>query len=129
MYPPVSVFAFREVPPGGDIINGFFVPAKTKLGYNFSGLARDPELWGDDAAIFRPERWLTKSLVETRSMEANIELVFGYGKWSCLGRKIAYKEMNKVLVQVCSWCTSRACGSSKILKRAPAQTSCFETLT
>ena len=71
------------------------------LGYIVFVLAWDPKLWDADAANFRQGRWLTKWPDETRKMEANIELVFSYVKWSCLGRNIASMEMNKVFVQVC----------------------------
>jgi cytochrome P450 len=98
--PPATGLAFREVPEGGDTICGYPVPAKTKIGYNFFGLVEDPKLWGKDAMVYRPERWLNRPPEEIRRMEANVDLVFGYGKWSCLGKSIAQVTLNKTIVQV-----------------------------
>jgi hypothetical protein len=33
-------------------------------------------------------------------MEATLELVFGHGRWQCLGRNVALIELNKVYVEV-----------------------------
>jgi cytochrome P450 len=63
-------------------------------------MMEDPKLWGEDAKVFRPERWLTGTPEEIRNMEANVDLVFGHGKWSCLGKKIAQSALNKTIVQV-----------------------------
>jgi cytochrome P450 len=104
MFPPAPILGFRQVPKGGDTVSGYFVPENTKIGYNMFGLTRDPKLWGEDAKIFRPERWLNKTLEETVELEANVGLVFGYGKWQCLGRNLAQMQLNKILVQVCDSC-------------------------
>ncbi|TVY62781.1 Cytochrome P450 monooxygenase mpaDE [Lachnellula suecica] len=90
---------FRWVPKGGDTINEHFIPEDSKLGLNMFGFARDTKLWGEDARIFRPERWLTQTPEVTRRMETDIELVFGYGKWQCLGMKAAQMQLNKIFVQ------------------------------
>ena len=34
-------------------------------------------------------------------MEKIVELVFGYGRWSCMGKNVAYLEMDKVYFEVC----------------------------
>lgn len=100
MFPPVSPLGFRQVPKGGDTLSGYFVPENTKIGYNMFGLTRDPKLWGEDAKIFRPERWLNRTPDDTRKMEANVDLVFGYGKWHCLGKNVALMQLNKIFVQL-----------------------------
>jgi cytochrome P450 len=98
--PPAAGQAYRIAPEGGDILCGYHVPAGTKVGYNLSGMVEDPKLWGYDAKVYRPERWLSRDPEEIRKMEANTDLVFGYGKWSCLGRPIAQTTLNKTIVQV-----------------------------
>ncbi len=33
-------------------------------------------------------------------MESTQDLVFSYGKWSCLGKSVALVELNKIFVEV-----------------------------
>lgn len=101
IFPPVTGLMFKDVPARGDTVADYFVPENTKIGYCAFGLFLDPKLWGEDARMFRPERWLRGSVEEIRRMEANLELVFGYGRWQCLGKSVAQLELNKVFVEVC----------------------------
>ncbi len=100
IHPPVTGLMLKDVPAGGDTINGYYVPSGTKIGYCAFGLFWDTKLWGDDARVFRPERWMEGSPEEIRRKEANMDLVFGYGRWQCLGKSIAQVELNKVFIQV-----------------------------
>jgi hypothetical protein len=59
-----------------------------------------PEIWGDDAAVFRPERWLEMRDEERREREAVVELAFGSGRYRCLGRRLAGVELAKVVGEV-----------------------------
>lgn len=58
MFPALIGLASKQVPSGGDIINGYFVPGGTQIGNNHFGVRRLDSLWGVDADIFRPERRL-----------------------------------------------------------------------
>lgn len=64
------------------------------------GLFRSKDRWGEDADVFRPERWLEVDERRRREMESDLELVFSAGKYQCLGRNIAFIELNKVFVEV-----------------------------
>jgi hypothetical protein len=33
-------------------------------------------------------------------MEQCLDLIFGYGRWGCLGKNVAWIELNKVFVEV-----------------------------
>ena len=46
------------------------------------------KLWGVDSKTFNPDRWFTRDAIQLKQMEANIELIFSYGKWQCLGKNI-----------------------------------------
>jgi cytochrome P450 len=100
IFPPVTGLFLKEVPPGGDTLNGIFVPEKTTIGSSSFGVMRNPKVWGKDAALFRPERWLEGSKEEIQQMDYNVELVFGYGKYQCLGKNVARMELNKIFVEV-----------------------------
>ncbi|KAH8892633.1 cytochrome P450 [Thozetella sp. PMI_491] len=100
MYPPVTGLGFKQVPKGGDTINGYFVPEGTQVGQNFHGLCRSQEIWGPDADLFRPERWTEANEEEWRRMNGVVDLNFGSGKYSCLGKPIAMMELNKIFVEL-----------------------------
>ena len=99
-WPPGTGLMAKLVPPEGDTLNGVFLPGGTKIGVNMWALLRDPEVFGEDATVFRPERWLEASSEEYAKMEKVHELVWGYGRYVCLGRSVALLELNKVLVEV-----------------------------
>lgn len=69
---------------------------------------RSKETFGTDADVFRPERWLEAAADEERFKEMSdvIELAFGYGRFQCLGKTIAYMELNKIFVEVRRLCLS-----------------------
>jgi cytochrome P450 len=102
IFPPIVGLLSKEVPPGGDVINNKFIPGGTKIGFGAYGIFRDKSFWGQDADQFRPERWLEASPEKLREMESTLELVFGYGRFQCLGRNLAMIELNKIFVEVSS---------------------------
>jgi hypothetical protein len=50
-------------------------------------LHRRPEAYGDDAAVFRPERWIEADAEQRKMMEHN-NLAFGSGPRVCIGKTI-----------------------------------------
>jgi cytochrome P450 len=102
MCPPASGLLSKDVPAGGDYINGIFVPEGTSIGWSSWGIFRNKQFWGEDANLFRPERWLECSPERLREQEWRLDLVFHSGKWHCLGRGVALLELNKVFVEVSS---------------------------
>lgn len=109
--PPAIGADFREVPLGGDVLCGKFVPAGTWVGLNWVAMLMNKECFGHDATLFRPERWLSDAKTgqmtdarddekRIRRMEQDLELAFSYGKSQCLGKNIALMELNKVVAEV-----------------------------
>lgn len=98
--PPFTGLLQKEVPKGGARFYGQFVPEGTKIGHSIWALTRRKDVFGPDADIFRPERWLESSEEQYRNMHQAMEMVFGYGRWQCVGKNIAYLELNKILFQV-----------------------------
>ncbi|KAI1249699.1 hypothetical protein MGN70_009313 [Eutypa lata] len=90
----------KEVPPEGDTIHGKFIPGGTSIGMNPSGLLRSKELFGADADMFRPERFLEIDKEARTKMQRDVELTFGYGRWMCAGKPIAFLELNKVYFEL-----------------------------
>ncbi|CAD6443680.1 2ed3b556-f4ed-4d3f-90aa-35acc8b265d0 [Sclerotinia trifoliorum] len=100
-FPVIAGLLPKTVPEGGDIINGFEVPGGTDISLCLIAITHSKATFGPDADIFRPERWLeVDDDGNLREMNITAELVFGSGKWSCLGKKIAMMEMSKALVEL-----------------------------
>lgn len=100
MWPPVAGLAFKTVPPAGEYIHGYWVPGGTEIGQAFHAVGRSKELWGDDADVFRPERWLEASEADARAMAVAVDTHFGGGRFSCLGKPIAMVEIHKAVFEL-----------------------------
>jgi hypothetical protein len=97
MWPPASGLLSKKTPPEGDTINGVFVPGGIDIGQCAWGVQRSKRVYGEDSMMFRPERCGGTRL---EKMEKSLGLVWGYGKYSCLGKNIAWLELNKVFFEV-----------------------------
>lgn len=96
LFPPLSHPLERIVPAGGVEICGKFLPMGTSVGCLQLALHLNPKAFGEDAAVFRPERWLEVDADALRALEAS-HLGFGRGRRVCLGQNLAVMEMKKVI--------------------------------
>lgn len=97
--PTPGLFA-KAVPPEGDYIGDMFIPGGTGVGVNSSAILASETVFGQDADLFRPERFLEADAVRRELMERQVELIFGFGRWMCIGKNVAWIELNKVLFEV-----------------------------
>jgi len=100
IWPPIVGLQGKLVPPGGDMINGQFVPAGTKVGTAIFGMMRNKKIFGEDVDVFRPERWIDASPEKIKEREQTVDLVFGTGRFKCLGNNVALIQLNKIFVEV-----------------------------
>ncbi|KAK5992623.1 Cytochrome P450 monooxygenase ABA1 [Cladobotryum mycophilum] len=100
MWPPVGGLGFKTVPPEGDTINGYFVPGGVEIGQGFHGVGRSKAVWGPDANVFRPDRWLNAEGEQLKNMINAVDTHFGFGKYSCLGKAIALMELHKAVFEL-----------------------------
>ncbi|KAM3459321.1 hypothetical protein NHJ6243_006997 [Beauveria neobassiana] len=107
-FPPVTQLREREAPPEGlQLPDGRRIPGGTFVGLNAWGTQLNP-VFGADAHVFRPERWLPESYDDDdddggqrlAAMSKVHELIFGHGMTRCLGISIAMMNINKMLVEV-----------------------------
>lgn len=72
MHPAVGQLLERIVPAEGfEITSDVRLPAGTIVGMNPWIPARDKSVYGEDAAIFRPERWIEADTSSLKLMERN----------------------------------------------------------
>ncbi|RYP72212.1 hypothetical protein DL771_004342 [Monosporascus sp. 5C6A] len=115
IHPPVTDSVPKRVPDGGDtvVVDGkpIFLPGGTNISYAAWPLHLSKATFGEDAEEFRPERWLLeKDEKKMSEMNRTHELIFGYGKYQCLGKSVALMEIGKVvfeLVHHFDWCISK----------------------
>lgn len=98
---PLFGLGTRNPPKGGMVLGGVFIPEGTEVGIAGHSMLHRKDVFGEDADMFRPERWLQgDDPGRLRAMEKAQELVFGAGRSSCLGKNIAYMELRKVIFEV-----------------------------
>ena len=94
LYSVIRFILERVTPPGGTTIAGEHIPGNTVVGVSPWAYHRREDVFGERADEFRPERWLDpgRNAVMSRKL-----LLFGHGKYQCLGMHIAYMEVYKVV--------------------------------
>jgi cytochrome P450 len=98
-HPATAQILPRIVPDGGVELCGKFIPEGTIIGCNAWTVHRDRDLYGSDADMFRPERWIESSPELIQRME-NLSFTFGYGSRGCVGRNIAMLEITKFVPEL-----------------------------
>ncbi len=58
MHPATGLVLEREVPSGGVELAGKHIPAGTVVGINSWVMHANTDVYGVDAHVFKPERWL-----------------------------------------------------------------------
>ncbi|KAJ5179054.1 cytochrome P450 [Penicillium capsulatum] len=100
MRPPILGTFPKVVPDGGVEYHGKFIPAGTNMCMNTSSLLCSKELFGNDADIFRPERFTELSEEDRSAMKRSVDLAFGHGQNQCLGKHIALMELFKITFEL-----------------------------
>ena len=95
--PPAPNLFGRVVPKGGKRIGKEHIPAGVDITSNAYVMQRDPALYGLDAEVYRPERWLESP--HANEMDSSM-FVFGMGPRVCIGKDVAMLELSKLLPEV-----------------------------
>ncbi|KAJ0403932.1 hypothetical protein P43SY_009425 [Pythium insidiosum] len=100
---PVVPLNSRTATRDVTLCDGTFVKAGTHVLLPIYALNRLPAVWGDDAAAFRPERWLDPATGELLATWTPARLAsFSWGPRQCLGMRLALLELQMVLASVLS---------------------------
>ncbi|KAG5803877.1 hypothetical protein H9Q74_011296 [Fusarium xylarioides] len=97
---PAAGLLFKQVPPQGDEIDGKFIPGGTQIGESPFAVYHSKEIFGQDASLFSPERWINADPAKYEAMAEVVSLVFSTGKYQCLGKPVAFIELNKIFVEL-----------------------------
>ncbi|ETS80122.1 hypothetical protein PFICI_07651 [Pestalotiopsis fici W106-1] len=107
IWPPLTDPFARDVQPEGDevVVDGkkIFLPGGTSVVPSWVSMHRDKSLYGEDVDVFRPERWLESEQPDKerlRAMRRTNDLMFGHGKFSCLGKPVAMIEIHKTVFEL-----------------------------
>ncbi|KAL9016827.1 MAG: hypothetical protein Q9185_005824 [Variospora sp. 1 TL-2023] len=95
LYTPLPLGLPRVVPPGGDTVNGDWLPGGTVVSVNPLAASLSPSNFTDPYA-FKPERWLGENTRDNLdAMQA-----FSMGPRGCLGRNLAWMELRTILAKM-----------------------------
>ncbi|RYP42672.1 hypothetical protein DL767_000041 [Monosporascus sp. MG133] len=84
-----------------EIICGVKVPAQTDVAWAPFTLMKNKAVFGEDASVFNPDRWIDVQPERFREMELTQSMVFSSGsRWECMGKRLAYMEIAKTLFEL-----------------------------
>ncbi|CAH9073824.1 unnamed protein product [Cuscuta europaea] len=102
LYPPVPVDS--KTAGEDDVLpDGTAVKKGWRVSYHTYAMGRAEELWGQDWAEFRPERWLNREGDGNLSFvgkDQYIYPVFHAGPRICLGKEMAFLQMKRVVAGI-----------------------------
>lgn len=103
--PPVGSLLPREVLPGGLVVEDRLLPQGIDVGVPHYALHHNSDYY-PDPFVFQPERWIVGAVgpgqfsdVEVAAAQAAFT-AFGVGRTSCIGRYLAYQEMQLILARL-----------------------------
>ncbi|RDY09007.1 hypothetical protein CR513_06703, partial [Mucuna pruriens] len=80
------------------IINGYFIPKKSKILINAWAIGRDPKVWSDNTEMFYPERFVNSN-IDIRGHDFEL-IPFGSGRRGCPGIQLGLTTVSLVLAQL-----------------------------
>ncbi|KAL4774989.1 cytochrome P450 [Aspergillus nidulans var. acristatus] len=99
LHSPAGLSMARIVPKGGATIAGHYIPEGTAVGMNSWVTHYDPGVYGPDATVFRPERWIENPSEQLTQMERSW-MPFGHGSRTCIGKNISILEISILVPQL-----------------------------
>ncbi|KAI1118232.1 cytochrome P450 [Nemania sp. NC0429] len=87
LYPPIP-FEIRECEKATTLPDGTSLPEKSVIVWSLWAMNRSTITWGEDADVFRPERWLTENGKLITKSPSEFPVFYG-GQRTCLGKRMA----------------------------------------
>ncbi|PMD33124.1 cytochrome P450 [Hyaloscypha variabilis F] len=95
IFPPIPFGMPRIVPPGGDTVDGIFIPGGTTVSVHTWSSAHSAENFKDPDS-FIPERWLDPENTDNRDASNPFLL----GPRACIGQNMAWMEMRILIAKM-----------------------------
>ncbi|EJC97665.1 cytochrome P450 monooxygenase [Fomitiporia mediterranea MF3/22] len=86
----------RVVPEGGLNVCGKWFPEGTILSVPTYTIHRNTGVWGEDANVFRPERWFEGD----QAAMQKVFNAFSFGPRACIGRNLAMMELYIIIASI-----------------------------
>ncbi|KAI1189692.1 cytochrome P450 [Nemania serpens] len=87
LYPPIP-FEIRQCEKATTLPDGTFLPEKAVVVWSLWAMNRSKITWGEDADVFRPERWLAENGKLVAKSPSEFPVFYG-GQRTCLGKRMA----------------------------------------
>ena len=100
IFPPMQGLQDKVAPLSAIVLNDLSLPSNVEICTNYHAMMRCVDIFGPDAEVFRPERWIEANEQEYNRMFRTQELVFGTSRFTYLGKNMAMMELDKVFVEV-----------------------------
>ncbi|KAK8100998.1 hypothetical protein PG999_011372 [Apiospora kogelbergensis] len=99
IFPPAAILPVTS--DQDEVVCGKLIPAGVNVEPSIKTAARDRGVFGGDADVFRPERWLEADPERLEAMEETTRIIWGGpSRWECLGKKIALIELDKIFFEL-----------------------------
>lgn len=108
----------RKVPSGGLTVDGYNLPAGTIVGSSVAILHGNTAVFGNDAAEFVPERWLSKDKTRVSKLET-VNLVWGEPDRICPGQHLASLIVGGIVPRLFRDFDVKVCGPEDGPNNAP----------
>ncbi|OAX37779.1 cytochrome P450 [Rhizopogon vinicolor AM-OR11-026] len=87
----------------GKVIQELPIPKGTRIVTSIAAYNRNKDLWGEDAHMFNPERWLDGAAKEKKATSLGVYsnlMTFGSGVRACIGWRFAVIEVHAFLTEL-----------------------------
>ncbi|KAI6007546.1 cytochrome P450 [Pisolithus orientalis] len=87
----------------GELMHEILVPKGTQILASVAAYNRNKDMWGEDADVFNPDRWLDGIAKDKKEAAVGVYsslLTFGGGPRACLGWRFAVIEIQAFLVEI-----------------------------
>jgi len=92
-----SVSTYRCATRDTTLSDGAFIKKGTVVVVSKYAAARRKNVWGEDAAEYRPERWFDEATGEPKKITPPQFITFSTGPRKCIGMRLAMLEMKTVM--------------------------------